>query len=102
MAKKRKTSRTTENGNSIVRVDVQPVRQGCRDLANRPARKSDLKAIAEMARNQDLIASQTAVACAWVANRPNEAGMTYSQELPVNGRMFSRSVRAKVSIKTSE
>lgn len=85
---------------SIVKVDVGPVEP----IVARPggrALDSYLEKAAETVRNRDFISSQTSVACAWVENRPHEKEMTFTQEVPVKGGVFSTIVRARMRVRTS-
>ena len=64
--------------------------------SNRP---SVLKAMGDLVKTRDLIHTQSNAVCLWLNSRQG-SGMSIKQDITIKGRIFKRTIKAAIVVKT--
>ena len=93
-------SRIPEPGTRTRGVRVSPTLADQAIVPIETSRTAAIREIGDLVKTRDVIDMQSGVICDWLATRQDGKGVSIRQEISVGGRVFRRTLRASVVIKT--
>ncbi len=89
---------TQTQTNPIVRVPPTLADQGIVSIET--SRTAAIREFGDVVKVRDVVSMQSGVVCDWLATRQAGKGVSIRQEISVGGRVFRRTLRASIIVKT--
>ena len=89
---------TSAQDNPMVPVAPTLVEEGIVPIET--SRTACIREIGDVVKTRDVIGLQSRVVCDWLARRQGGKGVSIRQEISVGGRVWRRTLRASITVKT--